>query len=215
MAQTLRFDTGSPEDTQAVGELIGRLAQSGDIFLLTGPLGAGKTCLSQGIARGLEIPQNLRSPTFVLMTRHQGRLVLHHVDLYRINDPWEAWDLGLDEQMMGDGVCVVEWADKATEIFPADSCWISLDYGPHESCRTLTIATTPLPDTSLLDEPSSVVNEAVPRYESLIRHLKAAFPTQVDDETGVEKMSEDWPAIDAATSDWETGDGETNGEGVN
>jgi len=223
MAQTLRFESSSPEDTQAMGELIGRHAQSGDIFLLTGPLGAGKTCLSQGIARGLEVPQNLRSPTFVLITRHQGRLALHHVDLYRINDPWEAWDLGLDEQMMGDGVCVVEWADKATDIFPVDSCWISLDYGPDESCRSLTITTTPVQEPFLLDETSSVVetssavavnenvvNKAVPRYESLIQRLKAAFPTGVDVETGVGQMGGDFAAYDAATTNGETDDGETD-----
>ena len=162
MTRTLCFETSSPEETQALGEIIGRNAGPGDIFLLTGPLGAGKTCLSQGIARGLHVPENLRSPTFVLMTRHQGRLVLHHVDLYRINEPWEAWDLGLDEQLMGDGVCIVEWADKAAELFPADSCWIELDYGSRESSRSLTITATP-------------VSGAAGRYEPLIQCLKAAF----------------------------------------
>ena len=167
MTRTLRLETSSPEQTQALGELIGQHAQPGDIYLLTGPLGAGKTCLTQGIARGLDVPENLRSPTFVLMTRHQGRLVLHHLDLYRINEPWEAWDLGLDEQIMGDGVCVVEWADKAAELFPADSCWIALDYGPGESFRSLTIAADPL-------------SEAALRYEPLLQRLKAAFPVDAE-----------------------------------
>lgn len=162
MTRKLRFETSSPEETQALGELIGSNAQPGDIYLLSGPLGAGKTCLSQGIARGLEVPENLRSPTFVLMTRHQGRLVLHHVDLYRINDPWEAWDLGLDEQLMGDGVCVVEWADKAAELFPAESCWMELDYGLGEGRRKLTVPAAP--------------SQATDRYQPLIRRLKAAFP---------------------------------------
>jgi hypothetical protein len=62
------------------------------------------------------------------MTRYQGRFTLHHLDLYRINDPLEAWDLGLDEQLSGDGVCVVEWADRAEEVFPQDALWIALDY---------------------------------------------------------------------------------------
>ena len=162
MNRTLRFETSSPDDTQKVGEIIGSYARPGDIFLLTGPLGAGKTCLTQGIARGLDVPEHLRSPTFVLMTRHQGRLVLHHLDLYRINDPWEAWDLGLDEQLMSDGVCVVEWADKAAELFPADSCWIDLDYARGEYCRRLTITATN-------------ISEAAGRYEPLIMCLQAAF----------------------------------------
>ena len=167
MIQTFRLLTITPEETQEVGHALGACAKAGDIFLLTGPLGAGKTCLSQGIARGLGVPENLRSPTFVLMTRHQGRLVLHHLDLYRINDPWEAWDLGLDEQLMGDDVCVVEWADKAVELFPADSCWIDLDYGPGESCRTLSITT-------------AAITEAAGRYERLIRCLKAQIGLDAD-----------------------------------
>jgi len=170
MTALFSIQTESPGETQKVGEIIGRNARPGDIFLLTGPLGAGKTCLCQGIAQGLDVPENLRSPTFVLMTRHQGRLVLHHLDLYRINDPWEAWDLGLDEQLMGDGVCVVEWADKAAELFPAESCWIELDYGPGESCRRLTISATP-------------ISEAACRYEPLIRRLKAAFHLNADAES--------------------------------
>ncbi len=124
--------------------------------------------------------------------------------------------MGLDEQMMGDGVCVVEWADKATEIFPADSCWISLDYGPDESCRSLTITTTTVGETSLLYATSSavnknVVNKAVPRYESLIQQLKAAYPTEVDVETDVGGMDGNLAAKDAAMTDVES-DGKTDGE---
>lgn len=173
MAATLNIHTESPGDTQKLGEIIGRNAQPGDIFLLTGPLGAGKTCLSQGIARGLDVPENLRSPTFVLMTRHQGRLVLHHVDLYRINESWEAWDLGLDEQLMSDGVCVVEWADKAAELFPPDSCWIDLDYGIRESSRSLTISANPEPGTAS-------------RYQPLLERLKSAQFLNVDAEAPVD-----------------------------
>ncbi len=110
--------------------------------MLTGPLGAGKTCLTQGIGRGLNVRENVRSPTFVLMTRRQGRLVLHHLDLYRIEDPLEVWDLGLDEELFGDGVCVVEWADKAADLFPEESCWISLDYGPVADSRTVVVSST-------------------------------------------------------------------------
>ena len=169
----MRFETSSPEGTQVLGEIIGRNAQPGDIFLLTGPLGAGKTCLSQGIARGMDVPENLRSPTFVLMTRHQGRLVLHHVDLYRINDSWEAWDLGLDEQLMGDGVCIVEWADKAAELFPPDSCWIDLDYGPSENRRSLTIS-------------ANLDSGAPGRYEPLLERLKSAHQLNTDAEAPVD-----------------------------
>ena len=118
----LHFQTSTPEETQALGRILGEQAKPGDVFLLTGPLGAGKTCFTQGIAWGLGVAEYARSPTFVIMTRYRGRLTLYHFDLYRINDPLEAWDLGLDEQLFGDGACVVEWADQAEEVFPPTVC---------------------------------------------------------------------------------------------
>ena len=142
MERSLRIQTTSARETQEIGHIIGEQAQPGDVFLLTGPLGAGKTCLTQGIGRGLCVQEEVRSPTFVLMTRRQGRLTLHHLDLYRIENPWEVWDLGVDEQLFGEGVCVVEWADKAADLFPAESCWIALDYGHEEDSRTVVVSTT-------------------------------------------------------------------------
>ena len=88
---------------------------------------------------GLGVTGYVRSPTFVLMTRHQGRLTLHHIDLYRMGSPAEAWDLGLDEQLFGEGVCVIEWADRAAEIFPEDCLWIDLDYGQDPETRNITL----------------------------------------------------------------------------
>ena len=143
MSNALRIHTTSPEETQAVGRMLGERARAGDVFLLCGPLGAGKTCLTQGIAWGLEVKEYARSPTFVLMTRYRGRLTLYHFDLYRINDPLEAWDLGLDEQLFGDGACVVEWAERAEEVFPEDCLWIDLDYAEDGDGRTITIAEVP------------------------------------------------------------------------
>ncbi len=143
MEQPLRLITNSPEQTRSLGRIIGERAQSGDVYLLTGPLGAGKTCLTQGIAQGLGVEGYVRSPTFVLMTRHSGRLTLHHVDLYRIGGPEEAWDLGLDEQLAGDGVCVIEWADRAEEVFSEGVLWLDLDYGAGEDERTIAIDVFP------------------------------------------------------------------------
>ena len=142
MMQSLRLDTKTPEDTQAVGRALGEQARPGDIILLTGPLGAGKTCLTQGIAMGLGVEGYVRSPTFVIMTRHHGRLTMHHMDLYRMSGPDEAWDLGLDEQLSGDGLCVVEWADRAEELFPERCLRIDLAYadGDGEDHRSLTFS---------------------------------------------------------------------------
>ncbi len=151
MADYRRIATETPEETQAVGRILGKRAQPGDVFLLTGPLGAGKTCLTQGIAWGLGVAEYARSPTFVIMTRYRGRLTLYHLDLYRINDPLEAWDLGLDEQLFGDGVCVVEWADRAEEVFPADCLWVHLDYAAKEAGRTITFVEVPPRYRSMVD----------------------------------------------------------------
>lgn len=158
MENGLTIRTRSPEQTQEVGQVIGAKCQPGHVYLLAGPLGAGKTCLTQGIAQGLEVPGHIRSPTFVLMAAHRGRLALHHLDLYRISGPAEAWDLGADEELFGEGVCVVEWADRAAGLFPAECCWITLDYGPGENDRTMVFSA----DSS--------------RYFPLLRCLARAFP---------------------------------------
>ncbi len=162
MTYSIRIRTNSPEQTQAVGRSIGEQAQAGDIYLLTGSLGAGKTCLTQGIAWGLGVPGYARSPTFVLMTQYQGRMVLHHVDLYRIGNSEEAWDLGLEEQLTGDGVCVVEWADRAAEIFPQDCLWIELSHGGSVDCR----------DISFESSGENSEESPAPRFKPLLANLR-------------------------------------------
>ena len=139
MTTPMHIKSPNAEFTQQLGKVIGETVSAGDVILLTGELGAGKTCLTQGIALGLGVQGYVRSPTFVLMTRHYGRLTLHHIDLYRMGSPAEAWDLGLDEQLFGGGLCVIEWADLAAEIFPEDCLWINLDYGPDSDSRHITL----------------------------------------------------------------------------
>ena len=99
--------------------MLGGMARAGDVYLLTGDLGAGKTCLTQGLLWGLGGNEYARSPTFVLICEYPARLTLYHMDLYRLDSVDEVVDLGLDEYLLGDGVCVVEWADKAAGAFPA------------------------------------------------------------------------------------------------
>ena len=134
----LNIHTQSAEQTRAVGQYIGEYAQEGDIFLLSGELGTGKTCLTQGIAVGLGVPGYVRSPTFVLMTQYQGRLRLHHMDLYRLEGSFQAWDLGIEEQLTSNDVCVIEWADRASDIFPEESLWIDLTHNQNSDSRNIT-----------------------------------------------------------------------------
>ncbi|MFC1987735.1 tRNA (adenosine(37)-N6)-threonylcarbamoyltransferase complex ATPase subunit type 1 TsaE [Chloroflexota bacterium] len=118
----------SPAETQKLGRHIGELALPGDVFLLVGDLGAGKTCLTQGIAWGLGIKEYTMSPSFVIMRELYGRLPLYHIDLYRLDRIEESIDLGLDEYLYGRGICVVEWAEKALSIMPAEHLMIKIGY---------------------------------------------------------------------------------------
>jgi tRNA threonylcarbamoyladenosine biosynthesis protein TsaE len=124
----LEITTTSPEETQELGKHLGGLAQPGDVFLLQGELGAGKTCLTQGIAWGLGIQEYALSPSFVIMRELHGRLNLYHIDLYRLDNIEESIDLGLDDYFYGNGVCVVEWPEKAMSIMPAKHLLIKISY---------------------------------------------------------------------------------------
>jgi tRNA threonylcarbamoyladenosine biosynthesis protein TsaE len=114
--------------TRRVGEAIGNGLQPADIILLAGPLGAGKTTLVQGMAKGLGITGSVMSPTFVLARELEGRLKMYHVDLYRLEKMPEITDLGLDDYLYGDGVTVIEWADRAEALWPEDHLRIDLEY---------------------------------------------------------------------------------------
>ena len=128
----------SAEDTHAIGRAIGAVVTEGSIVLLMGRLGAGKTTLTQGIAAGLGVDAYTKSPSFVLVNEYEGRLPLFHMDLYRIDDALEAWDLGLDDYISRGGVLAVEWADRATSVFPNDRLEIRIDY-VSDSERRLTL----------------------------------------------------------------------------
>jgi tRNA threonylcarbamoyladenosine biosynthesis protein TsaE len=105
--------TGSPEETEALGERIGLGLRGGEVVLLTGDLGAGKTAFVRGLARGVGAdPEDVASPTFVLLTAYPGRLTLHHADLYRLTGCGDEGELGLDELPGPEGVLAVEWAER-------------------------------------------------------------------------------------------------------
>ncbi len=127
-ARRFELITKSPEESRRLGALIGNLAQPGDVLLLTGNLGAGKTCLTQGIAGGLGIKDYVMSPSFVILRELKGRIYLYHIDLYRLDNINETANLGLDDYLYGDGICAVEWADKALNLMPKKHLRIKIDY---------------------------------------------------------------------------------------
>jgi tRNA threonylcarbamoyladenosine biosynthesis protein TsaE len=125
---SLEFISRGPEQTQQFGTRLGKIAHPGDVILLVGKLGAGKTCLAQGIAWGLGIDDYAASPSFVLVRELYGRLPLYHVDFYRLENLAEIAELGLDEYFYGKGISVVEWAEKALELLPPEHLLIEMDY---------------------------------------------------------------------------------------
>ncbi|WP_367359125.1 tRNA (adenosine(37)-N6)-threonylcarbamoyltransferase complex ATPase subunit type 1 TsaE [Syntrophus buswellii] len=110
----------SNEETLLIGEIIGRCLVSGDIVALIGDLGAGKTCLTQGIARGLGVPKSyaVASPTFTLINEYPGRHVLYHLDVYRLSGSKDLEEMGYEDYFYGKGVSVIEWAEKIADIVP-------------------------------------------------------------------------------------------------
>ena len=117
----------SQEETKAFAEQFAKKLRSGSILALVGPLGAGKTCFVQGLARGLGIPEKITvsSPTYVLIHEYpKGNLPLYHFDFYRLQSKSEAYDLNLEEYFHGKGVSVVEWADHFPDLFPEKTRWI-------------------------------------------------------------------------------------------
>jgi tRNA threonylcarbamoyladenosine biosynthesis protein TsaE len=126
--KSLELITHRPEETQDFGRRLGKIAQSGDVILLVGKLGAGKTCLTQGIAWGLGIKEYAASPSFVLVRELYGRLPLYHVDFYRLENLEEIAELGLDEYFYGQGITVVEWAEKALALLPPENLLIEMEY---------------------------------------------------------------------------------------
>lgn len=121
MEKTIR--TKSPEETQALGEKLGRELKAGDVVALIGDLGTGKTCLTQGIARGIGIAPNeiVSSPSYILINEYDGKIPIYHIDLYRLETSAEIAELGLGEYMNSDGICIIEWAERMEDGLP-DTC---------------------------------------------------------------------------------------------
>jgi len=127
--RTLEFTSRGPDQTRRLGVRLGELLRGGECICLEGELGAGKTCLAQGIAAGWGVTGPVRSPTFTLI--HEFRRLdsphkFYHADLYRIANSSEAWALGLDDVWVSGGVCVIEWPEHATSILPPERLWIRL-----------------------------------------------------------------------------------------
>jgi tRNA threonylcarbamoyladenosine biosynthesis protein TsaE len=134
------FISNSPSETEEFGRRFARNVKTGDVLALTGGLGSGKTQFVKGLAAGVGSSVAATSPTFTLIHEYSGgRLPIYHFDFFRIEDRASAARLGLDDYFFGDGVCVVEWADRFRELLPQHVHWISFEM-KSENERTIKAA---------------------------------------------------------------------------
>jgi len=138
-----RVRTTSAAETIALGERLGRVAEPGDLVCLWGDLGAGKTQVAKGVARGLEIKDTVNSPTFILMNEYAGRLPLFHVDLYRLADAADALAGGVVDDRQIDGITVVEWPDRMGDVLPAGRLDVRIEGSGDEAREIDVVATDP------------------------------------------------------------------------
>jgi tRNA threonylcarbamoyladenosine biosynthesis protein TsaE len=126
----LTLISNDPEMTFLIGKILGETLLEGAVIALIGELGAGKTRLTQGIARGLTVPEGyqITSPTFTLINEYPGRIQLVHLDVYRLSGSPELTDLGYEEYFFGKGVVVIEWAEKIRDVLPEKTLFITLTY---------------------------------------------------------------------------------------
>lgn len=149
MPQSRSLVTRSEGETHAVGRALAAELEAGDVVLLQGDLGMGKTVFARGLCAGLGVdPRDVRSPTFTLVNPYRGRLPVYHVDLYRIESPRDLDELGLEEILEGDGVAIVEWAERLGPYRPPRHVLVRIeDRGG--SARALRIeVVAPIPDGS-------------------------------------------------------------------
>ena len=129
--------TGSVDETRSLAAAVAELAQPGDLILLVGDLGAGKTAFVQGFGRALGIEEAITSPTFILARSYDGRLRLHHLDVYRLEQLAEVIDLALPELLDSGDVTLIEWGDAIMPALPADYLEVRLTFGDGDDDRTL------------------------------------------------------------------------------
>ena len=130
--------TKSVDDTRAMGAEVAALAAPGDLLVLAGDLGTGKTAFTQGLGRGLGVADPVTSPAFILVRSYDGRLPLVHIDVYRLDHIQELVDLGIAELVDSGGVTVVEWGDVVLPALPADYLEIRFEHGDDEDDRGIT-----------------------------------------------------------------------------
>ena len=133
----LTIITKSPEETKNLGKEISKIIKPGDLLAFYGELGAGKTCFIQGISLGLEVKDYVTSPSFTIINEYQGKIPIYHFDLFRFDNAEEILELGYEEYFYGEGLIVIEWAEKIEQFLPKEHLKIDIKF---KDCYERTIS---------------------------------------------------------------------------
>ena len=132
--------TNSPEETEALGEMLAGRLEPGTVIAFTGDLGAGKTAFVRGLARGLGVQERVTSPTFTIVNEYEGgRLPLFHFDMYRLGSADELFDIGWEDYLARGGVCAVEWSENVADALDNDCLRVDIRRGEDDDQRIITI----------------------------------------------------------------------------
>lgn len=135
----MEYLSHSPEETEHIGEMLGRRLRPGTVVAYRGGLGMGKTAFTRGLARGLGCAGRVTSPTFTIVNEYDGATPLFHFDMYRLSSSDELFDIGWEDYLTRGGVCAVEWSERVDDAMPADTLWVDIARGTDESDRIITI----------------------------------------------------------------------------
>lgn len=139
----MEYLSHSPEETERIGEMLGRQLHSGTVLALRGGLGMGKTAFTRGLARGLGCTGRVTSPTFTIVNEYDGTTPLFHFDMYRLDSEDDLFDIGWDDYLARGGVCAVEWSERIGSALPPDALTVSIARGENDNDRIITVTGGP------------------------------------------------------------------------
>lgn len=135
----MEYMSHSPEETEHIGEMLGKRLSGGTVLALRGGLGMGKTAFTRGLARGLGYTGRVTSPTFTIVNEYDGATPLFHFDLYRLDGEDDLFDIGWDDYLARGGVCAVEWSERIDSVLPPDTLTVSIARGEHDNDRIISV----------------------------------------------------------------------------
>ena len=135
----MKYLSHSPQETEAIGEMLGKTLRSGTVIAYRGGLGMGKTAFTRGLARGLGYTGRVTSPTFTIVNEYSGRLPLFHFDMYRLPDSDALFDIGWEDYLDRGGVCAVEWSENVSDALPEDTLRVTIARGTEVNDRIITV----------------------------------------------------------------------------